>query len=93
MNNKILIPIVGIVAFIVGGGIGFGFGNTQGGDREYQRGYQTAEADLKKVQEEAANKAISEASKAANPFQAVNPLEGVETNPFEKTKQILNPFE
>ena len=45
------------------------------------------------MQEEAAKQAAADAAKAANPFQIVNPLEGVETNPFEKTKKILNPFE
>jgi len=47
---------------------------------------------VKKVQDEAAKKAADDAAKAANPFQAVNPLEGVEANPFEKAKSILNPF-
>ena len=55
-------------------------------------GYKAAEMDSKKVQEEAAKKAAEDAAKAANPFQAVNPLAGVEANPFEKAKQILNPF-
>lgn len=57
-----------------------------------QKGYARAEADIKKVQEEAGKKAAEDAAKAANPFQAANPLEGVEANPFEKTKSILNPF-
>lgn len=57
-----------------------------------KKGYTRAEADLKKVQEEAGNRAAEEAAKAANPFQAANPLEGVEANPFEKAKGILNPF-
>ncbi|OGN10065.1 MAG: hypothetical protein A3J46_06900 [Candidatus Yanofskybacteria bacterium RIFCSPHIGHO2_02_FULL_41_11] len=55
-------------------------------------GYKTAETDLKKVQEESAKKSAEDAAKAANPFQAVNPLAGVESNPFEKAKQVLNPF-
>ena len=56
------------------------------------RGYKKAEADIKQVQAEAAKKAAEEAAKAANPFEAANPLGGVEANPFEKTKKILNPF-
>ena len=35
------------------------------------------------------NKAIAD---AANPFKVVNPLEGVEANPFEETAKKLNPF-
>lgn len=56
-------------------------------------GYKKAEADIKKVQAEAAKNAAEEAAKAANPFGVANPLQGVEANPFEKTKKILNPFE
>ena len=37
-------------------------------------------------------KSAAEIGKAANPFGAVNPLEGVEANPFEKAKKVLNPF-
>ena len=55
-------------------------------------GYKRAEADIKKLDEVAAQKAADDLAKAANPFQAVNPLEGVESNPFEKAKQVLNPF-
>ncbi|MEK7537190.1 MAG: hypothetical protein AAB584_01985 [Patescibacteria group bacterium] len=56
------------------------------------RGYKKAEADIKKVQVESAKKAAEDAAKAANPFGVANPLGGVEANPFEKTKKILNPF-
>ena len=55
-------------------------------------GYKRAEADIKRLDEAAAQKAADELAKAANPFQAVNPLEGVESNPFEKAKKVLNPF-
>ena len=58
----------------------------------HNMGYKAAEADIKAVQAEAARKSSEEAAKAANPFQAVNPLAGVEANPFEKAKQVLNPF-
>ena len=57
-----------------------------------QKGYARAQADIKNVQAEAAKKASAEAAKNANPFQASNPLEGVNANPFEKAKSILNPF-
>lgn len=61
-------------------------------DRGYSRGYAQAQADIQKLQSEAERKAAEEAAKSANPFQAVNPLSGVEANPFEKVKKVLNPF-
>lgn len=83
MGSKVwLWVVIFLVAGLVGG---YWFG--------FSRGYNKAEADIKKVQEEAAKKAAEEAAKAANPFKAVNPVEGVEANPFEKTKKILNPFD
>lgn len=59
----------------------------------YDIGYEQAQTDIQTLQGEAARKGAEEAAKSANPFQAVNPLEGVETNPFEKVKRVLNPFE
>src|SRR3989344_4057000 len=59
----------------------------------YTTGYAKAQDDVKALQEEATQKATEDAAKSANPFQAVNPLEGVEANPFEKVKKVLNPFE
>ena len=56
------------------------------------RGYSRSQADVKKAQEVAAQKAGDDAAKAANPFKASNPLEGVESNPFEEAKKMLNPF-
>ena len=47
---------------------------------------------VKKAQEIAGQKAAEDAAKAANPFGVANPLEGVETNPFEEAKKVLNPF-
>ena len=44
-------------------------------------------------QERVAQNAGADAAKSENPFQAENPLSGVEANPFEKTKKVLNPFE
>lgn len=37
---------------------------------------------------------VAEASaQAENPFRADNPLSGVEADPLQKTKKVLNPFE
>lgn len=83
MGSKIWLWVVIVLIAGLVGGYWFGF----------EKGYNKAEADIKKVQEEAAKKASEDAAKAANPFQAVNPVEGVEANPFEKTKKILNPFD
>lgn len=82
--NTIWVIVIVFVTLVGGVVVGYWYG--------HQKGYTRAEADIKKVQEEAAKKAADDAAKAANPFQAANPLEGVEANPFEKTKSILNPF-
>ncbi len=55
-------------------------------------GYKRAQADFKKLEEAAALSNAEVVAKAANPFQVANPLEGVEANPFEKAKKVLNPF-
>ena len=55
-------------------------------------GYARSQAGVKNAQELAAQKAAEDAAKVANPFKAVNPLEGVEANPFEQAKKVLNPF-
>lgn len=81
--------LVAVVAVIVVGAGAFWFGNTSG----YENGYAQAQNDAKALQEEAAQKAATDAAKSANPFAAVNPLEGVEANPFDKVKKVLNPFE
>lgn len=73
-----------LAALVVGLVGGYWYGNKSGYDR--------AGADVKKLQEEVSKKATGDAAKAANPFQAVNPLQGVNANPFEKAKKILNPF-
>lgn len=80
--------VIGIAVLILIG-LAFWIGRSGG----YSTGYAQAQADVRALEEEAAQKAAVEASKTANPFQAVNPLEGVETNPFEKVKKVLNPFE
>lgn len=83
-------PILFVVtAVIVVGGVAFWLGSSTG----YEKGYAQAQTDVKSLQEESAKKAADAAAKSANPFQAVNPLEGVEANPFEKVKKVLNPFE
>lgn len=91
-------PLVrALIILVVGLGLGYFIGSSSGykagfaiGDSE---GYKRAEADIKRVDEEAAKKAAVDVAKAANPFQVTNPLEGVEANPFDKVKKILNPFE
>ncbi|OGN31515.1 MAG: hypothetical protein A3I92_00530 [Candidatus Yanofskybacteria bacterium RIFCSPLOWO2_02_FULL_43_10b] len=83
MDNKPILVWV-LVALVIGLVGGYYFGDNQG--------FKRAEANLKKIQEEAADKAAAAAAKAANPFQAANPLEGVQDDPFAKTKSILNPF-
>ncbi|MEK7192460.1 MAG: hypothetical protein AAB646_03025 [Patescibacteria group bacterium] len=77
--------LVALIAVLVAGTIVYLIGDSVG--------YRRAEADIKKLDESAAEKATAEAAKAANPFQVANPLEGVEANPFEKVKKVLNPFE
>lgn len=83
--NKTNIIIIAVILI----GVAFWLGRLNG----YSTGYSQAQTDAKALQEESANKAAEEAAKSANPFQAVNPLEGVEANPFEKVKKVLNPFE
>lgn len=41
----------------------------------------------------AAQKAATDSAKSENPFKTESPLSGVEANPFDKTKKVLNPFE
>ena len=77
-----------ILLIIIAVGL-FWFARTSG----YSAGYTQAQADIKNLQEQAAQTAAETAAQSANPFQAVNPLEGVEANPFEKVKKVLNPFE
>lgn len=78
-----------LIAALVLIGLAFWLGRSNG----YTAGYAQAQTDAKALQEESSRKAVEEAAKSANPFQAVNPLEGVEANPFEKVKKVLNPFE
>lgn len=75
-------------AVIVGLGLGYWFGTSQA----YDKGYKKAIADAQATQEAAAKRAAEEAARAANPFQAANPLEGVAADPFKEAKKALNPF-
>ncbi len=90
MNNESSskIVITAILCLVIGLGGGYWYGSKKG----YDLGYKMAQDDAKKVADEAAKKAIEDVAKAANPFQAVNPLQNVDANPFEKTQKILNPF-
>lgn len=78
-NNKLWWGIVVVV-----GVLGYWTGDWQG--------YSRSQNDVKKAQEVAGEKAGEDAAKAANPFKATNPLEGVKSNPFEEAKKVLNPF-
>lgn len=40
-----------------------------------------------------AQKAAEETAKSESLFKTTSPLSGVEADPFEKTKKVLNPFE
>lgn len=84
-TNKTNIIVIAVILI----GIAFWLGLSNG----YSKGYAQAQADVQALQEESAQKAAEETAKATNPFQAVNPLEGVEANPFDKVKKVLNPFE
>ena len=83
--------LVLVVALVVAVGVGvFLYGNkkTENSSQE-----QVSQNQLVNIQEDASQKALEEAAKAANPFQNSNPLEGVKTNPFEDVRKKLNPFE
>ena len=45
------------------------------------------------VEESVAQQAAEDVAQAENPFRGDNPLVDVETNPFDKAKKVLNPFE
>lgn len=89
-TRKTIIVSVVLIAVVVIAGTGtYKLGSKDG----YSDGYIKAQTDIQNLQDEAANRAASEAAKSANPFRAVNPLKEVESNPFEKVKKVLNPFE
>lgn len=74
-----------VLVLVVGLFLGYWYGQSVG--------YKQAGVDIKIAEALAAKKAGEEAAKKANPFQAVNPLEGVNANPFDKAKKALNPFQ
>jgi len=84
LNNSKLRLLVIIVVVAVGV-LGYWVGD--------RMGYSRSQTEVKKAQELAGQKAAEDAAAAANPFKADNPLEGVESNPFEQAKKVLNPFD
>lgn len=92
MGNKKML-LVSFAALIIGVVIGYSYGTKVGYKNGDATGFARAQEDAKKLQEAAGQKAATEAAKAANPFQTTNPLQSVETNPFEKAKKVLNPFQ
>lgn len=74
-----------IVVAIAVGSLGYWVGD--------RMGYSRSQDEVKKAQELAGQKAAEDAADAANPFKADNPLEGVESNPFEQAKKAINPFD
>ena len=87
-KSPVFFIVLAIVIILAGVGI-YKYGSSAG----YSAGYAKAQADIQNIQQEAARKAAEEAAKSANPFQAVNPLKGVEANPFEMVINVLIPFE
>ena len=73
------------LVFVVVGVLGYWVGD--------RMGYSRSQTEIKKAQELAGQKAAEDAANAANPFKVANPLEGVESNPFEQAKKVLNPFD
>lgn len=84
--------MLAIIALIAGLGLGYWLGSQQAA-QAYNDGYQKAVADARATQEAVARQAAADAARAANPFQAENPLEGVTANPFEEAQKALNPFQ
>lgn len=56
----------------------------------YSKNTQPSAAEL---QEKAAQASGDDVAKSENPFQTDNPLSNVKSDPLEKTKEVLNPFE
>ncbi|HEY4504227.1 MAG TPA: hypothetical protein VJI73_00460 [Candidatus Paceibacterota bacterium] len=84
MNNSKL-RLLAIIVVVAVGVLGYWVGD--------RMGYSRSQTEVKKAQELAGQKAAEDAATAANPFKATNPLEGVESNPFEQAKKVLNPFD
>ena len=100
MNKKIPFSVVlafaaaAIVLVGVLGGYKYGAeaGFNKGQKEGYDDGYLAAETKLKDLQKKTSDKAIQDAASAANPFSVDNPLGKVESDPFLKVKNVLNPF-
>lgn len=75
--------VVVAAALVVGGGIGYYYGNVKGVAEGIAQEKAAIEARRKEAEQKAAQ--------AVNPFnQGANPFEKVQTNPFEDVK--VNPF-
>ena len=84
MSNSKL-RLLAIIVVVAVGVLGYWVGD--------RIGYARSQTEVKKAQELAAQKAAEDAADAANPFKATNPLEGVESNPFDQAKKAINPFD
>ena len=87
LNKRNRLVVILVLVVVGGGALWLSYASGK------SAGYAQAQKDIQDLQEGAGRTALAEAAKSANPFQAVNPLEGVVTNPFDKVKKILNPFE
>lgn len=88
MLDKRNLLLMGVGVLCAGLLAGYLFGNYRG----QAAGYSKALADTKATQEAVAKNASDAAARAANPFQAANPLEGITANPFADAAKNLNPF-
>lgn len=61
--------------------------------RQQQAPQSEAQNQLQAIQEQSDKNVVENVAKAANPFKASNPLEGINLNPVEKAERVLNPFD
>ena len=73
--------------------VAYTIGSMQESQSAYTTGYQKGHNDTRAPQINIQQQAVTETVKTVNPFAVKNPLAGVEINPFEKVKKVLNPFE
>lgn len=85
MSKNTWVIVILLLIIVIGGGYWYS-------SSQYNKGYETAKADIKAQNDDRALVAGEAAAKEANPFAVENPLEGLETNPFESAKNTLNPF-
>jgi hypothetical protein len=90
MQKNFIVILGAVIVGLVGGYL---YGQSAGYTLGDAAGYERATKEVATLQESAADRATAAAAKEANPFQATNPLAGVETDPLAKAKSILNPFE